>query len=208
MMANGSLSMRKGFTIVELLVVIVVLGVLAGITTVVFNGAQDRAYSAKVISTVDSYGKALKMYHIINGQFPDYGPTWSSCLGTTSQYPATADFPVGACTKHTSSTGVVTYDYAYDVFYNELKKIMPTMPDTRLKQVQETYTSGASTLYRGIYYEHQNNSPGASYPDWAYIEYVLKGQVPCPQDYSTRYKAAENVTFCSTIFNAMDGGTT
>ena len=41
-------SMRKnvGFTIVELLIVIVVIGILAAITIVAYNGIQDRAKSS------------------------------------------------------------------------------------------------------------------------------------------------------------------
>ena len=50
---------ENGFTIVELLVVIVVIGVLSAITIVAFNNVQQRAYSARVISVVDTYTKAL-----------------------------------------------------------------------------------------------------------------------------------------------------
>jgi prepilin-type N-terminal cleavage/methylation domain-containing protein len=74
-MANRRPFYRHGFTIVELLVAVVVIAVLASITVVAYNNVQQRAYSAKVISAVDTYTKALKMYHIQNGRFPDYGPT-------------------------------------------------------------------------------------------------------------------------------------
>ena len=42
--------MRQGFTIVELLIVIVVIGVLAAITVVAYNGIQDRARLATALS--------------------------------------------------------------------------------------------------------------------------------------------------------------
>lgn len=197
---------RHGFTIVELLVAIVVIAVLASITVVAYNNVQQRAYSAKVISAVDTYVKALKIYHIQNGRFPSYGTTWGACLGGTAQYPATADFPAGACTRYTSSGGVVSHDYASDSFNDEMKTVLKTLPDVSLREAREVYGSGASTMYRGIYYEHQNNSPGSTYADWGYVEYVVSGNVPCPQAYSTRYNAAGNVTFCSTIIWAGDGG--
>ena len=75
----------------------------------------------------------------------------------------------------------------------------------------EIVTAGARTRYtssvcRGIYYEHQNTQTGASYPDWAYMEYVVAGNVPCPQDYATWYDDTANVTFCSTLVRAQDTG--
>ena len=197
---------RRGFTIVELLIVIVVISILSAVAVVAFNGVQDKAYSSKVISAVDTYSKALKMYHIQNGRFPSYGTTWGACLGGAAQYPATALFPAGACTRHTSPSGTVSYDYASDSFNNEMKTILTTMPDVSLKEATSSGGSGYTTVYRGIYYEHQNNQPGASYPDWAYMEYVVAGNVPCPQDYATWYDDTDNVTFCSTLVRAQDTG--
>lgn len=194
---------NRGFTIVELLIVIVVIGILSTITVVAFRNIQERAYSTRVIATVDSYAKGLKMYHIINGRFPNYGSTWGTCLGRTSDYPAADGFPAGAC--YMRSDGSST-DYASDNLYNELQTIMKTMPDPTIRLAEETYGSGVKGRYRGIYYEHQNNSPASIYPDWAYVEYVVKGQVACPQEYVVRYKAADNVTFCSQIVWAQDGG--
>ena len=45
-----SVKRRQGFTIVELLVVIVVIGVLAAITIVAYNGMQARAYNASLVN--------------------------------------------------------------------------------------------------------------------------------------------------------------
>ena len=50
---------RKGFTIVELMVVIVVIGILAGISTVAYNGAQQRARDTKRIHDVEAIVSAL-----------------------------------------------------------------------------------------------------------------------------------------------------
>jgi prepilin-type N-terminal cleavage/methylation domain-containing protein len=48
------LKTKSGFTIVELLIVIVVIGILAAITIVAYNGIQDRANDTSVKS---DYGK-------------------------------------------------------------------------------------------------------------------------------------------------------
>lgn len=67
--------MQRGFTIVELLIVIVVIGILAAITIVAYNGIQDRANLARIDSDLASLNKAIMaarastgktLYDIIN----------------------------------------------------------------------------------------------------------------------------------------------
>jgi prepilin-type N-terminal cleavage/methylation domain-containing protein len=49
----------RGFTIVELLIVIVVIGILAAITVVAYNGVQTRAQTTKRDSDLSLYYKAI-----------------------------------------------------------------------------------------------------------------------------------------------------
>lgn len=58
-----------GFTIVELLVVIVIIGVLALITTVAFNGIQKRAAIGVVQNTLSNAAKAMKAQSVEAGGF-------------------------------------------------------------------------------------------------------------------------------------------
>jgi prepilin-type N-terminal cleavage/methylation domain-containing protein len=67
---NGMPQKQKGFTIVELLVVIVVIGILAAITIVAFNGVQDRANVAALDSKANQIGKKVRLYHAENGSYP------------------------------------------------------------------------------------------------------------------------------------------
>lgn len=69
----------SGFTIVELLVVIVVIGILAAITIVAYNGIQERARKANLISAVKAYNTNLNLYYVDNGKYPT---TSTYCLGT------------------------------------------------------------------------------------------------------------------------------
>ena len=65
--------MRKtitGFTIVELLIVIVVIGILAAITVVAFNGVQQRANDSHKLSDVTAIKKSLELFHADNGYYP------------------------------------------------------------------------------------------------------------------------------------------
>lgn len=61
---------QRGFTIVELLIVIVVIGILAAITIVAYNGIQDRAQNAARISAARSALGVIKAYATINQAYP------------------------------------------------------------------------------------------------------------------------------------------
>ncbi len=50
-----------GFTIVELLIVVVIIGVLASITVVAYNGIQDRARTASMKSDLATLAKAIRI---------------------------------------------------------------------------------------------------------------------------------------------------
>lgn len=64
-------SRQKGFTIVELLIVIVVIAILAAITIVAFRGVQDRAKASKAASALTQASKKLKMWQVDNtDQYP------------------------------------------------------------------------------------------------------------------------------------------
>jgi len=61
----------NGFTIVELLIVIVIIGILAAITIVAYNGIQDRTKVAKSQSDLRSMQKLLELYRADNGAYPN-----------------------------------------------------------------------------------------------------------------------------------------
>lgn len=63
--------LQKGFTIVELLVVIVVIAVLAAITIVSYNGIQARATGSAITSFINKASKQLAVSYINNSRYPD-----------------------------------------------------------------------------------------------------------------------------------------
>lgn len=60
----------SGFTIVELLIVIVVIGILAAITIVAYNGVQTKARDSARIAKINSIAKAIELYNTDNGRYP------------------------------------------------------------------------------------------------------------------------------------------
>lgn len=61
---------KKGFTIVELLIVIVIIGILATIGFVAFSGAQNKANKSKAESTVSQVKSKLGEYYATNNAYP------------------------------------------------------------------------------------------------------------------------------------------
>ena len=58
----------QGFTIVELLIVIVVIAILAAISVVAYNGIQNRAYDTTVQSDLRQTYTKIQEYNIVNDQ--------------------------------------------------------------------------------------------------------------------------------------------
>jgi type IV pilus assembly protein PilA len=73
----------KGFTIVELLIVIVVIAILAAITIVAYNGIQQRAHTTSQKTTAENLAKKVEGYNAINNAYPVYNsstPTVTTLL--------------------------------------------------------------------------------------------------------------------------------
>ena len=61
---------EQGFTLIELMVVIVILGVLAGLIIPRVMGRPDEARQAKAKIQMESMETALKLYKLDNGNYP------------------------------------------------------------------------------------------------------------------------------------------
>ena len=69
-------STQKGFTLVELLVVIGIIGVLASIIMVNLSSAKYRANDAKRKSDLKNLSLALSQYYNDNGNYPSTSDNW------------------------------------------------------------------------------------------------------------------------------------
>lgn len=61
---------QNGFTLIELMVVIVILGILAGLVVPKLMDEPDRARAVKARLQIESLGTALQRYCLDSGQFP------------------------------------------------------------------------------------------------------------------------------------------
>lgn len=61
---------RKGFTLIEILVVVVILGILATVIVPKIMGRPEEARRTKAVMDLKSIETALNLYKIDNGTFP------------------------------------------------------------------------------------------------------------------------------------------
>ncbi len=59
---------QSGFTIVELLIVVVVIAILAAITIVAYNGIQNRAKDSAALSNAQQVGKKITAHALLNSE--------------------------------------------------------------------------------------------------------------------------------------------
>lgn len=105
---------RRGFTIVELLIVIVVIAILAAITIVAYNGIQARATFSTYKSDITSINKAILMYYADNGAYPGHLASGSGCWTNSG----TQNFISGLTPKYMTNlpltpNGSAGHYYAY-----------------------------------------------------------------------------------------------
>lgn len=60
----------RGFTLIELMVVIVILGILAGLIVPRIMGRPEQAKQLKARMQIESISTALKLYKLDNGHYP------------------------------------------------------------------------------------------------------------------------------------------
>ena len=115
---------QSGFTIVELLIVVVVIGILASIVVVAYTGVVGQANDAKRAAELGSIASALELYHIDNGGYPrcgatgpNLGPSLSS--GTAQSCLADELVPSYMSSIPTDPANTGSYVYRYAAGYRK-----------------------------------------------------------------------------------------
>lgn len=78
---------RRGFTIVELLIVIVVIAILAAIVIIAYSGIQASAQQSKIRADLLQVQQLVENYYTINGSYPftaaNLNPNWGTTTART-----------------------------------------------------------------------------------------------------------------------------
>lgn len=131
---------QKGFTIVELLILIVVIGILAAITIVAYNGIQARANDTKIKSAANQIDKAIQLFYLDTGKPPysGYGST-----GTVSS---------NACPGSTKADGYVGSGI-YTCTLEDLLVSNNHIPNTFISSLPPNKVYGATPKFLFMFYQ-------------------------------------------------------
>lgn len=183
---------KQGFTLIEILVVIAVLGLLTSIALVGFNAVRQKSRNAKRMSDAGQYATALKMIFNETGSYPAPPRISASydlyCLG---------DFPNNTCWRDQEA-----YKPAISFVENaelnaSVARYFPALPINSLPW------AGGTTLklyaYRCIDYSSDNTKC-----DKAEIFYGLEGNTaPCPAG-EANYTGAFNMNNLTRCKKTLD----
>lgn len=132
----------SGFTIVELLIVIVVIAILAAISIVAYNGIQQRAKNTQTTTALAAYSKALKGYYAVNQSFPGAAGA-TGCFGNVG---TGCGYLSGSSASCNGSLAIGSAVYQAD-FGNGVKTITTTIPDPNSQEV-----ACGDSKHRGVVY--------------------------------------------------------
>lgn len=159
---------KHGFTIVELLIVIVVIAILAALTVVAFTSVQQRAANTSIAQTANGWMRVLKLSKAETGRWPNGGFT---CLGEGYLYGVSGTDPTG--TAQCRQTGATGYT-EQTAFKNAMRPYFNNGPLPNPIFITAVDTNG--DWRRGIHYAYG----GGSGTD-VYLQIAYKGDVgTCP----------------------------
>lgn len=106
---------EQGFTIVELLIVIVVIGILAALVVTTFTGIQQKARNTERQTDIKAIHGQVEAYYAVAGRYPTLANLNDSTFRTTNMKGLDEEAlkdPKGASATLAATAGANTYSYA------------------------------------------------------------------------------------------------
>lgn len=159
-----------GFTIVELLITVTVIGILATIVVTSYGRAQAQSRNTQVAEHIKAYKKALLAYATQNGSYP---VSTAACLGTG--YPdLDGNATAGDCETWNGSATIFE-DSAFNTALRPYVGGTPTLPNAKF-----IVRGDGLGLYGGAFVHVGSVTlDGAAHPWWLiYIQEGSSGACP------------------------------
>ena len=102
---------NQGFTLVELLIVIVIIAILTVVSLVAYNGLQNQAKTSAAKSTVDSVAKKAELYNTEEGKYPTQISDLTGADTKKSYYIAATNVTELGSATFSSTTPTTTVKY-------------------------------------------------------------------------------------------------
>ncbi len=133
---------QKGFTIVELLIVIVVIAILAAITIVAFNGIQERARYSAMQQDLKTLNNAINMYYTDNNQYPSSGSTGGNVIGASPNIPGLVPTYINSIPTIPNDGKGGYYAYIYSANGADYKLVRLASSPANLPTVERSAANG------------------------------------------------------------------
>lgn len=120
---------QQGFTLIELMIVVAIIGILAAIAVPAYQDYTARAQASEALSSTGGLRADLAVAFSENGAFPAAGSaTHAAALLIAGKY-----FPVGAVTVG-AADGIVSVTYATGVLNGQTMTLTPTAANGQISQ--------------------------------------------------------------------------
>lgn len=176
---GSTTNQKTGFTIVELLIVIVVIAILVAISVVVFSGIRDRAENTRTSAAISGLIKSLKAYKAATGKDP----------GDTAY--AGELFDGGCLNDPGVQCGISGGDSCFTTFFplsggpyssaftpkNEFANLVQSLPTT---SPQKMRCNAAGDTASGATVMTISATLNGETTHSLLVTFFLKGDVPCP----------------------------
>ncbi|HRC28068.1 MAG TPA: type II secretion system protein GspG [Candidatus Saccharimonas sp.] len=163
---------KSGFTVIELIVVIIVVATLATIVIVSYNGAQSRARDTRRQTDIANIVKALELYYNDNGTYPTTSgstainanwfssndsswTTFNTLLVNANAITSVPTDPINKPNPGVAGTGVMdnTSNFSYALYVNNSNycgvgpgKMFLLLYRLESGESQTTYTDGSCSV--------------------------------------------------------------